>query len=159
MLDIRLHSALPIRFGAYAAKLDLVPTHAPGETALDGSHDQYAHELEARLESSSVSWTLRVQFYIDETQTPIEDPTVLWSEEVSPFIEIARITVPPQDLRSERGLKLRERVEALSFDPWHALAEHRPLGAMMRARNHAYRMSTAARSAAPEPRSLDDVTG
>ncbi len=159
MLDVRLHSALPIQFGAYAAKLDLIPTHSRGETSLDGSRDQYAHELEARLQSSSVGWTLRAQFYIDETQTPIEDPTVLWSEEVSPFIEVARITVPPQDLGSERGHNLREQVEALSFDPWHALIEHRPLGAMMRARNHAYRVSTAARGAAPEPRSLEEITG
>jgi hypothetical protein len=159
MLDVRFHSALPIRFGAYAAKLDLVPTHPPGNTALDGSREQYAHELEARLGSSSVNWTLRAQFFVDETQTPIEDPTVLWSEEISPFIEVARISVPPQELGSERGRVLQERTEALSFDPWHALAEHRPLGAMMRARNHAYRVSTAARGAAPEPRSLQDVTG
>lgn len=157
MLDVRLHSALPIRFGAYAAKLDLVPTHAPGTATLDGSRDQYAHELEARLLSSPVSWTLRAQFFVDENRTPIEDPTVLWSEDVSPFIEVARINAPPQDLGSERGRAIHERVEALSFDPWHALADHRPLGAMMRARNHAYRASTEARGASPEPRSLDDV--
>jgi hypothetical protein len=44
-----------------------------------------------------------------------------------------------------------EYVAALSFDPWHALEEHRPLGNVMRARNHAYRLSTQERSAAPEP--------
>jgi hypothetical protein len=42
-------------------------------------------------------------------------------------------------------------VESLSFDPWHALECFRPLGHMMRARNHAYRVSTQARNAAPEP--------
>jgi hypothetical protein len=39
----------------------------------------------------------------------------------------------------------------MSFDPWHALEAHRPLGAMMRARNHAYRVSTKERQAAAEP--------
>jgi hypothetical protein len=47
--------------------------------------------------------------------------------------------------------KLSDYVETLSFDPWHALVEHRPLGDMMRARNVAYRVSTQARKAAAEP--------
>lgn len=38
----------------------------------------------------------------------------------------------------------------MSFDPWHALVEHRPLGSIMRARNAAYRVSTAARKATSE---------
>ncbi len=42
-------------------------------------------------------------------------------------------------------------MEKLSFDPWHALEELRPLGAMMRARAPAYRESVIARGAAPEP--------
>ena len=45
-------------------------------------------------------------------------------------------------------------VEQLSFDPWHAIAEHRPLGAIMRARAVAYGPSVIARKAAPEPRSV-----
>jgi hypothetical protein len=46
---------------------------------------------------------------------------------------------------------LSEYVETLSFDPWHALVEHRPLGDIMRARNVAYRVSTQARKADAEP--------
>jgi len=42
-------------------------------------------------------------------------------------------------------------IEGFSFDPWHALVEHRPLGNVMRARNMAYRASTQARAAVPEP--------
>ena len=49
------------------------------------------------------------------------------------------------------GRKLSARAETLSFDPWHALEEHRPLGQMMRARSAAYRLSTMERGAAPEP--------
>ena len=46
---------------------------------------------------------------------------------------------------------MAELVERLSFDPWHAQAELRPLGSMMRARNPAYRLSTQERGAAREP--------
>jgi hypothetical protein len=41
-------------------------------------------------------------------------------------------------------------VERLSFDPWHALVEHRPLGVVMRARAVAYRRAVAAHGAISE---------
>jgi hypothetical protein len=40
------------------------------------------------------------------------------------------------------------RVEAGIFDPWQALAAHRPLGEVMRARKVAYYSSQQARGAA-----------
>jgi hypothetical protein len=43
------------------------------------------------------------------------------------------------------------RVEAMAFDPWHAPVAHGPLGAMMPARNQAYRVSTKERQAASAP--------
>jgi hypothetical protein len=47
-------------------------------------------------------------------------------------------------------------VSRLSFDPWHAGEEHRPLGGIMRARRVTYGASVVGRKAAPEPR---DVLG
>jgi hypothetical protein len=52
----------------------------------------------------------------------------------------------------------------MSFSPWHALAAHRPLGAIMRTRKQVY--ANAARFRAEhnqvqivEPRSIDEVPG
>ncbi len=158
VLDLRLHTGLPIRFGDYAAKLDVVPTHAAGTERVEG-RDRFARELEARAQAGALGWTMRAQLFVDEARTPIEDPTMSWSEEVSPFIPVARIEIPVQDPTSDEGRALTARLNDLSFDPWHALAAHRPLGAMMRARNAAYRVSAQERGAAPEPRRLADVTG
>jgi hypothetical protein len=58
---------------------------------------------------------------------------------------VARLVIERQDMASAHGRAVAAFVEKLAFDPWHALVEHRPLGAMMRARNHAYRLSTAER--------------
>jgi hypothetical protein len=91
-----------------------------------------------------------VQLYRDPTATPIEDSTVLWPDDASPPIVGARLVIERQDVASDRGA-IAAFVEKLSFDPWHALVEHRPLGAMMRARNHAYRLSTAERGARQSP--------
>jgi hypothetical protein len=52
-----------------------------------------------------------------------------------------------------------EVCEGLSFDPWHTTADFRPLGNMMRARNHAYRLSTQERGASPEPDGTEALDG
>ncbi len=65
--------------------------------------------------------------------------------------ELGDVTVPVQDPSSDAGKKLTALVDTFSFDPWHAPEEFRPLGAMMRARSHAYRDSTIERKAAKEP--------
>ena len=52
---------------------------------------------------------------------------------------------------SPEGKALAARVEAMSFDPWHACEDLRPLGAFNRARKVAYFASTTSRGASPEP--------
>jgi hypothetical protein len=39
---------------------------------------------------------------------------------------VARLVVEQQDVASKRGRAVAAFVEKLSFDPWHALVEHRP---------------------------------
>ncbi|MFL5356521.1 catalase [Archangium sp.] len=143
------YTALPLRLGATAAKLALVPVGPSG--AVTGSASSLREDLVARLRSGPLSWSLRAQLFVDERTTPIEDASVLWPEDRAPFHELARLVLPQQDLTSASGVKLEEQVERMSFDPWHAVEELRPLGAMMRARAIAYRESVLERQAAPEP--------
>lgn len=51
---------------------------------------------------------------------------------------MARLTLLPQDERSPEGRELADAIEQAAFDPWKALAEHRPLGDVMRARKVVY---------------------
>lgn len=145
-------SALPIAFGPYAVRYALEP-HAPPEpgAALGRSRDPLGEELATRLAAGEVVYDFRVQFFTDERRTPIEDSSRDWKDEDAPFVTVARLTLPRQDLGSPRGRRLAQYIETLSFDPWHATAELRPLGQMMRARKAAYRLSTKERGAAPEP--------
>jgi hypothetical protein len=146
----RYHSGAPIAFGPYAAKLDLVPRNT-GHAAIPATRDHFQDDLSARLGAGPLRWTLRGQFFVDEARTPIEDLTRVWPEDVAPFVELAELEIPRADVASAEGRARAERVESLSFDPWHALVEHRPLGLTMRARSPAYRLSTEERGAAPEP--------
>jgi hypothetical protein len=147
--ETQYFSVLPIMWGKHAVKLTLRPRDpADGALPKRASPDFLALELNARLARGPVAYDLGVQFYEDEATTPIEDPTVEWA---TPVVNVARLTLPQQDPTSKRGIKIGEFIETLSFDPWHAPMEFRPLGAMMRARNPAYRMSTQERHAAGEP--------
>ena len=147
MAEAPFFTAAPIRFGDTAAKLALFPLTARSGKRARG-RDGLRADLAARLAQGPIEYSLKAQLFADEKSTPIEDASVEWK---TPFAELGRLTLPKQEVESPRGREIQELVERLSFDPWHAVEELRPLGAMMRARGPAYRESVIARQAAPEP--------
>jgi hypothetical protein len=146
----RFYTPVPIRFGAYAAKYSVVPVNPPAP-APTKSADYLGNDFAAVLAKGELNYDFRLQFYCDPQLTPIEDASIEWTEKVAPPVTVARMTLLKQDVRSDAGKSDQERVEQLSFDPWHALEAFRPIGSMMRARGPAYRVSTQGRKAAPEP--------
>ena len=87
------------------------------------------------LDSVPACFALQVQRQNAEYYMPIEDPSVEWSEAISPFETVATIKVPAQDFDSrEQNLFC----DNLSFNPWHALPEHRPIGGINRLRKAVY---------------------
>ena len=145
------HTAAPIAFGSSAAKLGLFPQTPEGQAPSVGGGDFLHDDLLARLRAGDLVWALRAQPFVDASATPIEDASVVWS---GPWVELATLTLPRQDPESERGKEISELVNRLSFDPWHAIVEHRPLGSIMRARRLAYAPSVIGRKALAEPRSV-----
>lgn len=145
-------SAAPIRFGPYAVHYSLKPlaiadsANQPGETP-----DFLSEEMSRRLEKGPVQYDFGVQFYLDETRTPIEDASVEWKEAQTPFIPLARLTLLRQETTSPSGLRLHDFIDKLSFDPWHAPLEFQPLGNIMRARRVAYKASVQGRGLSQEP--------
>jgi len=154
----RFFSALPIQCGPYAVRFSFIPKTTEGE-ALSAERDLYAHDLAGRLREGPISYDLALQFFVDEEHTPIEDGSKDWEESVSPYVTVARLAIETQDVRGDRGRAITERIEQLSFDPWHALVAHKPLGNMMRARKHAYFVSAQGRQATPEPTTIAALVG
>jgi hypothetical protein len=63
---------------------------------------------------------------------PIEDASVIWT---SAYHTVATLRIPRQDFATaERDRTARE----LTINPWHTIAEHRPLGNQNRARRSIY---------------------
>ena len=56
---------------------------------------------------------------------------VEWKESEAPFFKGATITIPQQQFATPERDTFGEN---LSFTPWHALPQHRPLGAVNRIR-------------------------
>lgn len=128
----------PVRF-----RLSPLTSTAPGPVAAPPSDDpeRLAQDFAARLSSEPVQFALHVQKYVSEQLTPIEDGAVEWKENDSPWLRVATLTIPAQNLGDANGLATRDHVDTLAFNPWHAPAEFRPLGNLNRARHPVYAAS------------------
>jgi hypothetical protein len=128
--------------------------------------DHYLRDaLRAHLERSEACFDFMVQFQTDNRTMPIEDATVEWKEQQSPFRAVARIRIPSQNIEEQarisreggealvqfkvNSLVDEEMIDALyraSYDGvqvphrWVQLHQlHQPLGGMNRARRDIYR--------------------
>ena len=137
-----VHSAAPIACGSYAVRVRLVP-HASNGAPVTQVQDDWNAEFSARLRQQDLVWDLQLQPFVDEASTPIEDASVDWP---TPYTTVARLTLPRQDPAADPTLAAQ--VETAVFDPWQALAAHRPLGDVMRARKVVYFESQKGRGAA-----------
>lgn len=102
-------------------------------------------EILARLEKGPIEFDFFIQRYVNESDTPLNDPTVPWTPENSPLIKVATIKIHQQDFNS---LNARKHCENLSFTPWHALPTHEPYGEINLARKYVYLGSSLFRHAA-----------
>lgn len=143
-------SQVPFRFGPYVAKFCLRPVSATLQSLsgapVENSEDSQRDAIQDALASgrTELVWELCAQLCRDEQTMPIEDASVEWPQEQSPFIAVATLHVPPQvswDDAESPGIEDR-----LAFSPWHALQAHRPLGALNRARRVVMAASRAHRS-------------
>jgi hypothetical protein len=89
----------------------------------------------AALERGPVELDFRIQLQTDAHLMPIENAAVLWPERLSPRISVATLCMPRQRFDSPAQTAFARR---LSYNPWHCIPEHRPLGNQSRARRRMY---------------------
>jgi len=159
-------SKAPILFGPYMAKISIVPI-SPNLTLLagaalnvNGKPNGLRDAVVEFFANNSAEWELRVQLCTDLGTMPIEDASITWPEDASPYFAVARITAPSQTAWNEqRSMAIDDR---MAFSPWHGVLAHRPIGSVMRVRKAAYEMSAKFRAdhndvKIAEPRNLDDL--
>ena len=135
-LHIQYWSQSPYRLGPHAIKFTAKSRTPQTKRKIPKAEPHFLTEaMVQQLRREDVYFDFMVQFQTDPVKMPIEDAWVLWDERLSPFIKVATIRIPKQEFASHEQMQYGEH---LSFAPWHALPEHRPLGGLNRARRVAY---------------------
>jgi hypothetical protein len=105
--------------------------------------DDYLRQaLAATLSGGEAFMEMKVQVQTDAHLMPLENASVLWPERLSPRVTVATLRLPQQ---SSDYLSQLAFARKLTFNPWHCIAEHRPLGNQGRARKTMYKTLAALR--------------
>jgi hypothetical protein len=156
-----------VRHGEYVAKVRVAPAKEAAEKVtrrhLDptSAAEVFRPALVAELEERPYEFDIQVQLCVDLEKMPVEDVTVEWPEALSPFVTVAKMRLPQQDISGE---DIQKQMDATSITPWRVTEEHRPLGNIMRARKEVYRQSSLLRhelnhQIRREPKNLAEVFG
>jgi len=154
-----------VRHGDYIAKVRFAPVPAFADKVvqrdldLESAAEVFRPALIAELRERPYEFDIQVQLCADLVQMPVEDLTVEWREQLSPFVTVAKLRLPRQDISDDDNLA---KMDALSFTPWRVTAEHAPLGNIMRVRKEVYRRSSILRhklnqQERSEPHSADEL--
>ena len=148
-LDNRYFTAAPFMFGkGRVAKFSAKPV-APvsgvlGDEVSDRNYLRTALNKRLTAAKDDIEFEFQVQVRdiesIEDVDKDIEDACTLWDEEKFPFVTVARISIPPQDVNARK-----EACERLVFTPWHGLADHKPIGGINRLRRAVYERSAQLR--------------
>ena len=154
-----------IRYGDYVAKIGIVPlsenVQALAGKEMDVSEPGAYRDMVAEFfRSQGAEYELRAQLCTDLKTMPVEDASIDWPQNQSPYQALGKIVLPAQDSFSPARRVFADDV--LAFNPFHCLPEHLPLGSINRVRIKAYASSTQYRhamNAQPkmEPTSIDQL--
>jgi Dyp-type peroxidase family len=129
----RYFSMTPYKLGPHAIKFSVRPRGAV-DASLDRRDDDCLRDaVRAHLSAGDAALSFCVQLRRDGL--PIEDASAEWSEREAPFVEVATLRLPAQEFDTPERDAFGE---ALSFNPWHSIAAHAPLGGINRVRRAIY---------------------
>jgi len=109
------------------------PMKAGGKGADDP--DYLRRELSQQSAAGAACFDFAVQPQVLGRNMPVEDTTVEWKESDSPFTPLARIQIQKAENTSA---EMYDQCENTAFNPWHSVADHRPVGVMNRVRKSLY---------------------
>jgi catalase len=135
LLNTEFYSVSAFKLGSQEnVKYSVRPCTEERAARVDRSKPNFLREeMQKRLASGSACFDFMVQLQVPGKNMPVEDTTVKWSEKDSPFIPVGRIDIPKQEFEANNDL-----AENMSFNPWHSLPEHKPIGVMNRIRKAVY---------------------
>jgi hypothetical protein len=139
-LEARYWSTVPYLLGEGQAMMYSVRPRIPKRSWIPGypfptSPIYLRTAMIETLAKGPIDFDFMVQRQTDPFRMPIENAGVRWPEKLSPFVTVATLRMPQQVFDSQAQFDFARN---LSYTPWHAVAEHRPLGNQNRARRRMY---------------------
>jgi len=136
-LEVQYYSNVPFLLGEDQAVQYSLKPRSPARTRIPARPaENYLRD--AMIKTLAVGpweFDFMVQVQTDSFLMPIEDATVKWPEQLSPYIPVARLRLPAQKFTSDEQLAF---ADVLRYNPWHSLPDHKPLGNSNRARRQMY---------------------
>lgn len=134
--DVRWSSVSPYKLGDTQVKYLATACAGQHQYNKPGDNAYYLRErLQQRLDPSTngsgLCLNLAVQIRNDAHTQPTENTLVPWKLSETGWLNVATIDIPPQIFTSPGQDDFCER---LTFNPYHALAVHEPIGGINRAR-------------------------
>ncbi len=127
---------VPYRLGDRAMKYMAKPCSPPRAGEPTTSPNYLRENLARQIAESDACFDFYVQLDRNPEETPVDRATIPWK---TPFVHAARLTIPKgQDINAPERLT---RCETLSYNGWHSLPEHEPLGSINAARKIVYKRS------------------
>jgi len=156
-----------VRHGDYVAKVRVAPVQSFADRVErrvldpDAAEQVFRPALVAELRERPYEFDVQVQLCTDLTQMPVEKTTLRWPESLSPYVTVAKLRLPQQDIGGEDNF---EKMDKTSMAAWRVTEQHRPLGNIMRSRKEVYRQSSIMRHQTnnqerKEPKNLAEVFG
>ncbi|MEI6200404.1 MAG: catalase family protein [Enhydrobacter sp.] len=112
---------------------------SPTPPSSDGNHLRQAMIDHLTNAAQPATFDFCVQLLTGATPADVDSPTVEWS---TPYQRVATITVMAQDFAQPDQDRFGQ---SLSYTPWHALPEHRPVGQINQIRLMVYTWSSRVR--------------
>jgi hypothetical protein len=136
-LEAIYYSCVPYLFGeGQSVQYSIKPcSHERTKVPKRLSPNYLREAMVKTLSEKEALFDFMVQFQTDAHKMPIENASVRWPEKLSPYRKVAILRIPAQKFDSLEQLNFDRH---LSFNPWHCVAAHRPLGNQNRARKHIY---------------------
>ena len=133
---------LPFKLGEQnIVKYRLVPDDVDRGAPFN-DNNYLALDLQQRLRNKPAKFRFEIQLRTNPDTMPLDDAQVVWSTEESPYICIAELHLPQQDICA---IGQAEFGTALAFNIWRTLPLHEPLGSIAQTRKVVYAASAQTR--------------
>jgi hypothetical protein len=138
-LQTRYFSMVPYQLGLGADKTAVKYSARNCAATVNAMPNNPEHNfLRAALKKTLNSGEACMQFLVQPrtlSGQSVEDSMTEWDETLAPFYPVATIHIPAQNFDTPEQ---NQMCENLSFTPWHALPDHKPLGVTNRIRKIVY---------------------